>query len=118
PDGPKGLEKGELRLDADDVRRNRVDDPPEEAGAALGGRIAVDLDVADELDREEIGARVEPDEELRALALDRLGQPVGEQGRRNDGLGAHGRRLPAKAARSRAASRLDERQTDQRVLRR
>jgi hypothetical protein len=35
--------------------------------------------VAAQLDREQIEARVEPDDELRALALDRLGDAVGER---------------------------------------
>src|SRR5205823_13523737 len=60
-----------------------------EAGATLCGCCSVDLDVPDQLDREQIRPRIEPDEELGALALDRLGEPVGEQ-RRGDGrLGAH-----------------------------
>ena len=49
-------------------------------GQSLGAvLLPVDLRVADELDRQQVGARVEPDEELGALPLDRLGQPVGEE---------------------------------------
>ena len=73
PGGPERLEERELRLDRDGVRRDRVDDPAAEA-----------RDVAAQLDRQQVGARVEPDDELRALPLDLGGQPVGE-GQRGDG---------------------------------
>jgi len=45
--------------------------------------------VSGELDRQEIRPRIEPDEKLRTLALDRLRQPVGEEGGGDCGLGAH-----------------------------
>ena len=89
PVRPERLEERELGLHADDVRRNRVDDPAAEARAAAGRGGPVVLDVADKLDRKQIRARVEPDQELRALALDGVCKPVAEQGRRDDWLGAH-----------------------------
>ena len=73
PRGSQRLEEGELRLDRDGVRRDRVDDPAAEA-----------RNVAAQLDRHQVGMRVEPDDELRALPLDLGGQPVGE-GQRGDG---------------------------------
>jgi hypothetical protein len=41
--------------------------------------------VALQLDREEVRPWVEPDDKLRPLALDRLGEAVGEVRRRNGG---------------------------------
>ena len=73
PVGAERLEERELRLDGDRVRRDRVDDPAAEA-----------RDVAAQLDRHQVGLRIEPDDELAALALDLGGQPVGE-GQRRDG---------------------------------
>src|SRR5262249_12143885 len=71
PGGAERLEEGELRLHRDGVWSTRVDDPAAEARA-----------VAAELHGREIGPRIEPDDELRALALDLGGEPVGEgQGR-------------------------------------
>jgi len=50
--------------------------------------------VALELDRKQVRPGIEPDHELRALPLDRLGKTVGEVRRRD---GGHGLRvLPAK----------------------
>ena len=71
--GAERLEERELRLDRDRMRRDRVDDPAAEAG-----------DVPAQLDREQIGQRVEPDDELAALALDLGREPVGER-ERGDG---------------------------------
>ena len=75
PGRPERLEERELRLDRDRVRRDGVDDPAAEA-----------RDVAAQLDRQQVGARVEPDDELRPLALDLGGETVGEGDRRS----AHG----------------------------
>ena len=77
PGRPERLEEGELRLHGDGVRRDRVDQAAAEAG-----------DVAAQLDRHQVDVRVEPDDELRMLALDLGGEPVGEGGRRG-----HGHRL-------------------------
>ena len=75
PSGAQRLEEGELRLDRDRVRRDGVDDPAAEAGdsASAGG-------IAAELDGQQVEPRVEPDDELAPLALDRLGEPVAEGG--------------------------------------
>src|SRR5581483_6099503 len=73
PRGSERLEEGELRLHRDRVRRDGVDDPAAEA-----------LDVAAELDRQELWPGVEADDELAALALDLGGEPVAE-GERRDG---------------------------------
>ena len=43
----------------------------------------LERDVASQLDREQVGPRVEPDDELAALALDLRGEPVGERVRRD-----------------------------------
>jgi hypothetical protein len=40
--------------------------------------LAAEVSVAAELDREQLRARVEPDDELASLPLDRLGEPVAE----------------------------------------
>jgi hypothetical protein len=47
--------------------------------------LAAEMRIAFQLDRQEIGARIEPDDELRALALDGLGEAVGEVRRRDGG---------------------------------
>ena len=73
PGGALRLEEGELRLHRDGVRRDGIDD-----------RAAEPRHVASQLDRHQIGDRVEADDELRALALDLGGQAVGE-GQRGDG---------------------------------
>jgi len=73
---PERLEECELRLDCDRVRRDRVDEPAAEPS-----------DVAAQLDGHQIDLRVEADDELRPLALDLGGQPVGE------GQGRDGHRL-------------------------
>ena len=70
PVRPERLEERELRLHADDVRRDRVDDPAAEA-----------RDVAAKLDGQQIRVRIEPDNELRSFALDLGGQAVGERQR-------------------------------------
>ena len=70
PRGAQRLEERELRLHGDGMRRHGVDDAAAEAG-----------DVAAELDRQQVDARVEPDHELRALALDLGGEAVGERAR-------------------------------------
>ena len=73
PAGAERLEERELRLDGDRVRRDRVDDPAAEA-----------RDVAAQLDRHQVRVRIEPDHDLRPLALDLGGQTVGER-QRGDG---------------------------------
>ncbi len=73
PGGAERLEERELRLDRDRVRRDRVDDAAAEA-----------RDVAAQLDRQQIGRGIEPDDELAPLPLDLGGDPVAE-GERRDG---------------------------------
>src|SRR5919201_1439143 len=80
--GSKRLEKGGLGLHANDVRRNGVDESAAEPGARTGSLCAAEVHFAFQLDREEIGPRIEPDHELRALPLDRLGEAVGGVRRR------------------------------------
>ncbi len=80
--GAVRLEERELRLHGDDVRRDRVDEPAAEARDRAGG-----VGVAPQLDREQLDPRVEPDDDLRPLPLDGLGEPVGE------GRGGHGLEL-------------------------
>ena len=67
------LEESQLRLHADDVRRDRVHDPAAEAAAGVGRRVGREVRVAGELDGQQVGPWVEPDQELRVLPLDRLG---------------------------------------------
>ena len=81
PVGAERLEERELRLDRDGVRRDRVDDPAAEA-----------RDVAAQLDRQQVGPRIEPDDELAALALDLGGEPVAERERRDSHRGQLRRR--------------------------
>ena len=70
--GAVRLEERRLRLHRDRVRRNRVDD----AGAERE-EVAVDLC------RHLLDDRVETDDELAALALDGVGEPVGEMRHRH-----------------------------------
>src|SRR5829696_8114235 len=71
---PERLEERELRLDRDRVRRDGVHDPAAEAADRGGRRVAA------ELDRKQVEARVEPDDELAPLALDRFREAVAEGG--------------------------------------
>ena len=57
--------------------------PLQKRSTARGGRGSSEHGLPAQLDRQEIDARVEPDHELTALALDRLGDAIGE--RRNHG---------------------------------
>jgi hypothetical protein len=74
------LEERELRLDRDCVGRDGVDDAAAEARTRRGGAVTPLVGVAGELDRKQLGQRVEADHQLRALALDRLRQPITEEG--------------------------------------
>src|SRR3954452_18462828 len=76
--GAERLEERDLRLDRDDVRRHRVDDPAAETRARIRRLRTTDMGFAAQLDRKLIGPWVEPDDELRALVLDGLGEAVGE----------------------------------------
>src|SRR6266545_4079226 len=94
------LEERRLGLDRDHVRSDCVDEPTTEAGARVGRCLPPQVGVALQLDREQIRARVEADDELRALPLDRVREPVGEV-RRRDGRhpsSAYWRRKTTKAA--------------------
>ncbi len=72
------LEERRLRLDGDDVRTDRVHDPLAEARHGARRSRSTEHGLAAELHRQQVEARVEPDDELAPLALDRLGEPVGE----------------------------------------
>src|SRR5204863_10210734 len=100
------LEEGKLGLDADDVRCDRVDHPATEAAARLGLLFAPQRGIAAQLDRKELRSRIESSDELAALALDCLGEPVGEERGRERGCCFHqaeAYRAPGTAyARSRA----------------
>ena len=76
--GAERLEERELRLDRDRVRRDRIDDAAAETRNRVGRGAPGDVGVAPKLDREQVEPRVEPDNKLRALAFDRLGDAVGE----------------------------------------
>ncbi len=75
------LEERELGLDADAVGRDRVDDPAAEPLGRVGGGGPSDLGVAAELEREQIEPRVEPDDQLAPLLVDRRDDTIGEGSR-------------------------------------
>jgi hypothetical protein len=79
------LEECDLRLDRYDIRRNRVNETPAETRARIRRLGAAEMGLALQLDGQEVRPRVEPDDQLRALPLDGLGQAVGEVRRRNGG---------------------------------
>ena len=86
------LEEGDLRLHRDDVRGNGVDDALAEPLDRRGRRRPAEHRLAAQLDGQEVDPRVEPDDELAALPLDRLGDPIGERndrGRSSSASGAH-----------------------------
>ena len=85
PVGAERLEERHLRLDRDDVRADRVDDPAAEAGDRVRRLAAAEHRLAAQLDGQQVEPRIEPDHELAALPLHRLREPVGE------GRGGHGR---------------------------
>ena len=58
---------------------DRVDDPAAEAGEGARGLGPAEHGLAAQLDRQQVEARVEPDDELAALPLDGIGEPVGER---------------------------------------
>ena len=89
PVAAERLEERELRLDRDDVGRDRVDDPAAEA-RGVRGLCAAEHRLAAELDGQQVEARIDADDELAALPLDRVRKPVGE-GRGRDGC--HAERL-------------------------
>ena len=66
PVGAERLEEGRLRLHGDDVRPDRVDDPLAEARDRRRRGGAAEHGLAAELHRQEVEARVEPDDELAA----------------------------------------------------
>ena len=76
---PERLEERDLRLDGDDVRRHRVDDPLAETLHRARGRRATGRGLAAQLDRQEVDDEVEPDDELRPLPLDRISETIGER---------------------------------------
>jgi hypothetical protein len=69
------------------VRRDRVDDPAAEASAGVGGVVASEVRVPLQLDREQVGPRIEPDDQLAALPLDLRRQPIGERSRGDGTIG-------------------------------
>jgi hypothetical protein len=77
--GAERLEERKLRLHSHDVRRHRVHESAAEAGDGVCGRAPARVGVPTKLDGKELGPRVEPDEELAALAVDRLRDAVGER---------------------------------------
>ena len=78
--GPQRLEERELRLDGHGVGRDRVDDPVAEADERVR-RVIPPLVGIQRLDGREVALRVEPDDELGSLTVDRLGEPVAERRR-------------------------------------
>ena len=76
------LEEGELRLDANGVGSDCVDDPTAEAREGVGRTFGTVLSFTAQLQRQQIEPRIEPHYELASLALDRFDQPVGEGLRR------------------------------------
>ena len=72
------LEERRLRLHRHGVRRDGVDDPPAEPRTRGGGVLAAEDGLAAQLDRKLVRHRVEPDDDLAPLALDRVGDSVGE----------------------------------------
>ena len=58
------LEERQLRLHPDDVRRDGVHDPAAEAAARVGRGLGREVRVAGQLDRQQVGPRVEADEKL------------------------------------------------------
>ena len=76
---PESLEERKLRLDADDVLGDRVDDPAAKALTRFSGRETARVGGSSQLDREKLGPRIEADDELASLPLDGLGEPVGKR---------------------------------------
>jgi len=58
------LEERQLRLHPDDVRGDRVHDPAAEAAARISRGLGREVRVAGQLDRQQVGPRVEADEKL------------------------------------------------------
>ena len=100
--GAERLEERDLRLDGDDVRRHRVDQATTEALAGSRRLLPAEMGLALQLDGQKIWPRIEPDDELGALPLDRLGQAVGEVRRRDSG---HTRESTSRQRRQGAARR-------------
>jgi hypothetical protein len=75
---PEGFKESELELHAYDVRSDGVDESAAEAGAGVRSGRAARVSFAAKLDREEVGAGIEPDEQLAPLPLDRVSEPIGE----------------------------------------
>ena len=114
PVGAERLEERGLRLHGDDVRPDGVDDPLAEACDRRRRGGSAEHGLAAQLHRQEVEARVEPDDELALLARDGLGEPVGEVGGRHsvivaatlrarDGEQARGQDLGGVAGRRSAA---------------
>ena len=77
--GAERLEERKLGLDPDRVLRNRVDHAAAEALAGVRGLRAPELGLPRELERQELGHGIEPDEELASLPLHRLGKAIAER---------------------------------------
>jgi hypothetical protein len=71
------------------MRSDSVDDAAAEARARVGGGAAREMSVTCELDGQEVRPRVEADDELGTLSLDRICDPIGENARAYRGLGSH-----------------------------
>ena len=78
--GTERLEERRLGLDPDDVREDGIDDPLAEARDRRCGCRAPEHGLAAKLHREQVEPRIETDEELAVLPLDRLSEAVGEPG--------------------------------------
>ena len=78
--GTERLEERRLRLHPDDVREHGVDDPLAEARDRRCSRRTPEHGLAAKLHREQVEPRIETDEKLAVLPLDRLSETVGEPG--------------------------------------
>src|SRR5439155_14438279 len=75
-----GFEEGDLRFHRNNVRRDRIDESAAEARARIGRLRPPEVGLPPQLDRQKVRPRVEPNHELRALALHGLGEAVGKVG--------------------------------------
>jgi hypothetical protein len=75
----ESLEERELRFHPYDVRCHRIDESCAEARACFRRRLPAEVRLAAQLDGKQVRTRVEADEKLATSAVDRLGQPIGEQ---------------------------------------
>ena len=72
------FEERELELHSDYVRGDRVDESAAETRARISGRAAAPVRFTAKLDGQELGARIEADEQLAALLVDCGREAVGE----------------------------------------